>query len=306
MEQKMMVMTFAVPRGVPGTRGGRGGKGKWIRKVTIRRFTGRDEQLLSELPAGMPLHSKVVMLLERITTFDDSIHFQHGALIKKLSLGDRTFILLSARKLMIGGGSRSGSNGDDGDTLWCTTKCPSCSSTMSLNLSVSSLQERQQQAAARLKPSRDYAVAACGFKMRVRPLTAEDQDMIVRRRASTRDAVVQGMARASIVHAKPLLPEKLPESLLEAIGRWIEEADPLSDIVLSLSCPECSYTFSASFPVEEFVLRELGIDGQQLEREVHWLAFHYHWSENEILSLSTAKRKRYVELVNATLAGESI
>ena len=88
----------------------------------------------------------------------------------------------------------------------------------------------------------------------------------------------------------------------------LEEIDPLSNIYLHLLCPECGHSFQASLRVEEFVLGELGMmsGNNQLEREVHWLAFHYHWSEEEILSLPTAKRKRYVELVNATLAGEGI
>jgi hypothetical protein len=34
---------------------------------------------------------------------------------------------------------------------------------------------------------------------------------------------------------------------------------------------------------------------------VHWLAFHYHWSEESILSLTSKKRRRYVEFINDSL-----
>ncbi len=39
------------------------------------------------------------------------------------------------------------------------------------------------------------------------------------------------------------------------------------------------------------------INRKQLYSEVHFLAFHYHWSEKEILSMSRDRRKMYVELL---------
>jgi hypothetical protein len=40
---------------------------------------------------------------------------------------------------------------------------------------------------------------------------------------------------------------------------------------------------------------------QNLERTVHFLAWHYHWSEQDILSMTTRKRHRYVELLREEL-----
>jgi hypothetical protein len=37
-----------------------------------------------------------------------------------------------------------------------------------------------------------------------------------------------------------------------------------------------------------------------LLEEVHYLAFHYHWSEKDILSMTRSKRRRYL----AILAGK--
>ncbi|HEX7048849.1 MAG TPA: hypothetical protein VF188_01455 [Longimicrobiales bacterium] len=34
-----------------------------------------------------------------------------------------------------------------------------------------------------------------------------------------------------------------------------------------------------------------------LYREVHHLAFHYHWSEAEILAMTRSKRQRYLSLL---------
>lgn len=37
--------------------------------------------------------------------------------------------------------------------------------------------------------------------------------------------------------------------------------------------------------------------GERLYEEVHVLALHYHWSEAQILALSTLKRRRYLALL---------
>jgi hypothetical protein len=38
-----------------------------------------------------------------------------------------------------------------------------------------------------------------------------------------------------------------------------------------------------------------------LYEEVHHLAFHYHWSEREILDMPRAKRRRYLALLAGKL-----
>jgi hypothetical protein len=281
-------VTVEVPRGILDTK-----TGIWIRRAKIRKLTGLDEQLLLELPASMPLHSQVLAFLEKITTFSDV--GEAGAIMRQMSIGDITFLLLSARKLMVD------------DDIACTARCPSCGKDMSLSISVTMLQQTTRTAAATttMQPERHRDIEACGYHLRVRPLTPQDQDILLNNPSS--DEVVQALARACIIHSQPQLPDGyIPESLLEAIGSNLGEIDPLSDITLNLACPECHHAFHATLPVEAFVLGELYQDRYGLEREVHWLAFHYHWSEQEILSLTREKRKRYVELINATLAGEKL
>ena len=43
-------------------------------------------------------------------------------------------------------------------------------------------------------------------------------------------------------------------------------------------------------------------DRRQIYREVHALALRYHWSEDEILELSRARRRLYLDLIDETAA----
>ncbi len=280
----MAVNVVALNHGVPAP----AKIGEWIRKATIRSLTGLDEQVLLDLPASIPTYSKAVMLLERITTFEGTE--EAGIVLKKMTLGDRVCLLLNVRKLM------------KGDIISCTIDCPKCKRSMSADISINELLKTKCP-----EPENDnYELIDGGFSLRIRPLTAEDQNLFLSK-ILVDESLKQNLARACIVQSKPNLPAILSEGLLEVIGSRLGEVDPLSDISLNLLCPECNHTFQASFDAEEYILGEIASNSyRDLEREVHWIAFHYHWSEKEILSIPTTKRKRYVELVNTTLSGEAI
>ena len=99
---------------------------------------------------------------------------------------------------------------------------------------------------------------------------------------------------------------RISQETIAEVSAKLEEMDPQADIVLDLSCPDCGHLFKTPFFIEDFMLREIRTRMRQLEKEVHWIAFNYHWSEDDILSLPMSKRSRYVDLINRTLSGETI
>jgi hypothetical protein len=43
-------------------------------------------------------------------------------------------------------------------------------------------------------------------------------------------------------------------------------------------------------------------NGETLDREVHLLAWYYHWGESEILGMSGRRRRRYLALIADSLS----
>ncbi len=76
----------------------------------------------------------------------------------------------------------------------------------------------------------------------------------------------------------------------------LEEAEE-SHLDLEADCPECGGEFTIPFDVPGFFFGELHTGLHLLYREVHFLAFHYHWSEEEILGMTRSKRQRYIEIL---------
>jgi len=66
------------------------------------------------------------------------------------------------------------------------------------------------------------------------------------------------------------------------------------ELAMEARCPECERDFTLPFEVADFFFGELHASADLLYREVHYLAYHYHWSEAEILDLPRDKRLRYI------------
>ena len=53
------------------------------------------------------------------------------------------------------------------------------------------------------------------------------------------------------------------------------------------------------FDVQQFVLRELRDHAASVYEDVHLLAFHYKWTEEDILRLPRSRRAHYTEAVRS-------
>lgn len=93
--------------------------------------------------------------------------------------------------------------------------------------------------------------------------------------------------------------QKWSEDQLEEIGEKLAEADPLAEIALSFQCPACANTCSEAIDLPTFLWTEIEVLVRRLLYEIHTLASAYGWTEGEILALSDARRRSYIEMVQA-------
>jgi Phage tail assembly chaperone proteins, E, or 41 or 14 len=87
----------------------------------------------------------------------------------------------------------------------------------------------------------------------------------------------------------------------EEIEAAMEQLAPQADVEIEANCPECGRLFSGRSALPLHCLAEVATQAAWVEREVHVLAWHYHWSEAEILSLTRMKRRRYIDLIEQEL-----
>jgi hypothetical protein len=92
---------------------------------------------------------------------------------------------------------------------------------------------------------------------------------------------------------------QLPESVIIAISARMAEADPQADVQLALDCPGCGHQWRATFDIVSFFWSEIGAWAKRVLREVHILASAYGWREDDILAMSPARRRIYLEMLRA-------
>ena len=314
-EDKTLPSTFAVtiPHGICVD------DNSWIREVEIREINGYDEQQLAQTRHyPIPIRSsaliqRLVQLIKRDIQLAAEI--DKKKFVQLLTQGDRIALILNIRRLIFG------------DEISCTISCPNCKELISFDLSVSELLQPM-----RADPKKEYPLQAEGYFLKVRPITVLDLELLIlgmnendkhgkvqeddsnsdlnqnadekNRDLDTVD-MVEKLVRSSITFADPPLPPILTRNFIKIVSSKLEQIDPQANMVIELNCIACQHVFQTNFDAEEFILSEIDSRGRQLLREVHWIAFHYHWDEYTILSLPVRRRKMYLDLINKTISGET-
>ncbi len=259
----------------------------WVHHAEIRPLNGYDEQSLFETH-NFSAPFKTTMLLERVATFGSITEkLDLHETVRHLTVGDRVALILQVRKATFG------------DKLESVLNCPACKERLSLELSVNSLLQPLNYEA-----KMEYPLKFKKFSIKVRPASGADLEALTENCSASN--LLEQLIRSCIVTSQPPLPKKLSAEFQRAISSRLEEIDTQADTVLNLNCPNCNHSFRAPFDAENYFFEENAGRYKQLEREVHWIALHYHWNESAILSLPVTKRKRYIDLINATLSGEGI
>jgi len=198
-----------------------------------------------------------------------------------LSLGERDRHLLMLRETWFG------------PRMTGLMSCPRCRAELEIELATAALRAMAQGDPAgltlrgdtheihlRLADSRDLMAAA-------------DRSLEVAARTLLRACVV-----SAVVDGVSVEPEALPCHLIAQASGRLSDADPLADFRLDLSCTCCDCHWQAPFDIVSFLWSEINDWANRTLREIHALACAYGWSEREILSLSPARRRSYLRMVD--------
>lgn len=183
-----------------------------------------------------------------------------------------------------------------GDAMECLADCPACGSTAEFSA-------RLSQLAADAATTTDDALELShdGWQVRFRLPDSHDLADVASH------AVDPATARAQLLDSvctEILDPsgtarttEVLPESVIDPLEQRIAEADPLSEIAFELECPSCRHAWNVTWDPGDHLWRQLDHEAGALLRDIHRLASAHGWSEAEILALSPARRRAYLDLI---------
>lgn len=89
----------------------------------------------------------------------------------------------------------------------------------------------------------------------------------------------------------------MPESVASELAAEMEARDPQAETLLDFACPKCGLRWQALFDILTFLWSEICGRAKHLLNEVHSLAHAYGWDEEDILNMSDARRRFYLDKV---------
>ena len=169
-----------------------------------------------------------------------------------------------------------------GSSIQAWTACDQCGAKLELDLDGRSLTDRSPVT---------EPVAARGHSFRL-PTT---RDLAAAAREADSDSAAIRLLESCCFEAGE--PDRWSEEEVEEVGQKMALADPMAEIQLTLTCPECESECSSALDIASFLWEEIGARAKRLLREVHDLASAYGWTEREVLSLNEYRRAIYLGMV---------
>lgn len=268
-------------------------------------LTGYDEEFLSFMPADICSAAAVTVLLGRCLRGVGAAAPAGEALARALLVGDREYLILKLREMTFGA------------KVNAVLNCRACRAPMDVAFSVGDIGVERHPVRSRffraeLSPAAFFQDGR-GVEQReveFRLPTGEDQEAAAAASAEGEEAAVERLL-ARLVRpagggdegeAGEAFVARLPAAARAEIEGQMARLAPEVGLDLDGACPECEEPFETSFDLTAFFAAEMQNNLRSLESAVHLLAFHYHWSEGEILSLTRGKRQRYVEMIEEELS----
>jgi hypothetical protein len=269
--------------------------GAFWREAHLRELTGDDHIFLMEecrdlLPAQWTtelLARCVVKLGSREATKDS---------VRSLTVGDREALLLQLRRLMLG------------DRLACVISCPECKEKLDLEIDVANILQPTRSAVGQEHELAFKRESGESTIVRFRLPEGIDQEAVATLALTDVAAAADLLLRRCVVSVtnNGEGTDQIPASLYESLAARMAELDSQAEISVVANCEACGRSFSVIFDAASFLFQELEAQFQRLYREVHLLAFHYHWGLADILNLSAKERQKFLELLDRELSRELV
>jgi hypothetical protein len=213
--------------------------------------------------------------------------------LEALSIGERDARLLAVREQTFG------------TTLNIFTTCPKCRQALELSLSTVNL--RSPPPAEAKDSGHKFSMRIDDVKVRYRLPDSTDLEAIsacmdldqARKLLLDRCVLeihdIEGKSHQPITKYE----EIYSPDFITALARQMAEQDPQAEVILNLKCAECENEWQALFDIASFFWTELETHAKRVLSEIYILARTYHWREQDILALTPARRKWYLEIATA-------
>lgn len=273
-------------------------EGVCYQEADLRPLTGEDEAFLLDLEDTLLPAQRTTTLLNRCLVRLGKQAAVTPEQVQSLTVGDREALLLHLRRLTLGNRLR----------VVLTCPQPDCGEQMTQNLNVTDLLVLPNP-----HPQAWYETTVqdngATYQVRFRLPTGADQETVAQQALidpqTAADHLIQRCITMIGTNSEADIPlAACPPSIATQVAAQMADLDPQAEVLFNPLCPACHRPFLTLFDTATYFFQELSSQMNSLYRQVHLLAFYYHWSETEILRMTARKRCRYLNFLREALSGE--
>jgi hypothetical protein len=267
------------------------------REFELGDLTGREEELLAQTRRAETA-SLVTQVLSRTVRRLGNIGPLTENVARELQVADRHYLLLMLRKSTFGEIVRA--------DFFCPW--PDCGRRVSISFRIDEIPVKEPAERAPIytlvlsvgaSDAEDVAQREVSFRLP----NGADQEVVSPLLAENEAEALSLLLARVVQRIGPFAPPglervaALPPRARAEIEAEIERMAAKIELNIEVACSECGRAFLGPFDLHRFFFGELRADSELLYRQVHYLAYHYHWSERQILTMTRNKREKYIELL---------
>jgi hypothetical protein len=267
--------------------------GRLHRDFDLAFLTGREEELLTQASHPRPATLVTEVLSRSVRRLGD-ISPVTLEVARNLLVGDRLYLLLQLRRATFG------------DQVRANLACPwrGCGERVALDFAISAIpvEAPPQPGPVHAMTLSAAAAADAGREITFRLPTGADQEELsgllddnegraltaLLGRCLRRIGLDENPGEEAVAGLSALARAEIEERMRQVAPGVAQTMDA--------RCAACGRAFTAPFDIQRFFLGELRSDARLYE-EVHYLAYHYHWAEGEIMAMTRDKRHRYIDVL---------
>lgn len=178
-----------------------------------------------------------------------------------------------------------------GPDLAATASCPGCGTRVEFTVSAAGLRAQASRRDGGALDTGEYVVDW-------RPPTPDDL-LEAAGAADPGEALRRQCLAVASATGDPVDPAAVPAELLDRAEAAMAAADPLAEVMVGLTCPECETAFESDLDLGWFVWAEVEARARRVLQEVDTLGRAYGWTEGDVLALSETRRSAYLQLAVA-------
>jgi hypothetical protein len=179
-----------------------------------------------------------------------------------------------------------------GTRLEAVATCPACGERLELSFRTGEIATPPGQACEEITVRVDDYEVCCRLPSSADLLEAADSGV-----ADAWTVLLQCCVTLARRDSAAIEPALLPAGVLDAVMDAVANADPQAEVRIALDCPACGHQWAMVFDVLSYLWSEIDDWAPRILCEVHDLASAYGWSEHNILAMSPARRRWYLDII---------